>query len=88
MKRSFSWSKCCDESFLLLKRKNDRHVVGKNEEVSGLCHVLAMFHCFVNRQELPCFNATMSFLQKKAIYCYVFCNLSFSVVHPCRKKCP
>jgi len=39
--------------FLLLKRGNDRHMVGKNEEVSGLYHVLEMFHCFVNRQELP-----------------------------------
>jgi len=67
---------------LVPKRENDRHVVGKNEEVSWLYHVLEMFHCFVNRQELLCFNATMRFLQKKAIYCYVFCKLFFFCIAP------
>ena len=68
--------------FLLLKPKNDGHVVSKNEEVSGLYRVLEMFHCFIKRQELPCFNATMSFLQKKAIYCHVFCKLFFFCTAP------
>jgi len=37
----------------------------------------------------PDFNASMSVLQKKAIYCHVFCKIFFfSAVHPCRKICP